>query len=130
MFFADDGCARKRKTAAGYKSEDCMNPDSSVIAAFKGETVMCSAPDEWILYIYCFVFTLWQYSSKNSTPSMINTSVWWKSVEISPLRANGLYSSCTESPGEIHDWFSLFFFTVILFVFNYSGDLEKYFALN
>lgn len=31
----DDRCGRKRKTEAGYKSEDCMNPDSSVIAAFK-----------------------------------------------------------------------------------------------
>ncbi len=101
MFLADDGCGRKRKTEAGSKAEDCMNPDSSVMTAFKGETVVCCAPDEPVLYMYCFVFILWQYSSKNSTPSMINTSVWWKSVEISPLRANGPYSSCTESPGEI-----------------------------
>ncbi|KAL0178657.1 hypothetical protein M9458_027551, partial [Cirrhinus mrigala] len=35
MFLADEGCHRKRKTEAGPKSEDCMNPDSVVIAAFK-----------------------------------------------------------------------------------------------
>ncbi|KAK2896244.1 hypothetical protein Q8A67_010732 [Cirrhinus molitorella] len=31
----DERCPRKRKTEAGPKSEDCMNPDSAVIAAFK-----------------------------------------------------------------------------------------------
>lgn len=101
MFLADDGCGRKRKTGAGSKSEDCMNPDSSVMTAFKGETVTCCVPGEPVLYMYS-VFILWQHSSKNSTPSTINTSVWSKSVEISPSRANGPYSSCTESPGQIH----------------------------
>ncbi|XP_016104741.1 translin-associated protein X-like [Sinocyclocheilus grahami] len=31
----DEGCARKRKTEAGQKPEDCTRPDSPVIAAFK-----------------------------------------------------------------------------------------------
>ncbi|KAI2658125.1 Translin-associated protein X [Labeo rohita] len=31
----DEGCHRKRKTEAGPKSEDCVNPNSAVIAAFK-----------------------------------------------------------------------------------------------
>lgn len=102
MFLADEGCGRKRRTEVGPKSEDCMNPDSAVIAAFKGERVgqcVFSAPDEWIWYIYWF---LWQCSSKNLTPNMINMSVWWKSVEMSPSRAKGPYSSCTEWPGQIH----------------------------
>lgn len=31
----DEGCARKRRTEAGQRSEDCMNPNSVVISAFK-----------------------------------------------------------------------------------------------
>ncbi|XDV49810.1 hypothetical protein PO909_018990 [Leuciscus waleckii] len=31
----DEGCGRRRRTEVGQKSEDCVNPDSAVIAAFK-----------------------------------------------------------------------------------------------
>lgn len=37
MIFSDEGCVRHRRTDAGQKSEDCVNSDSPVIAAFKGE---------------------------------------------------------------------------------------------
>lgn len=38
--FSDEGCVRNRRTDAGQKAEDCVNSDSPVIGAFKGENLM------------------------------------------------------------------------------------------
>nr|XP_055026090.1 translin-associated protein X isoform X1 [Misgurnus anguillicaudatus] len=35
IIFSDEGCVRKRRTDVGQKSDDCINSDSPVIAAFK-----------------------------------------------------------------------------------------------